>query len=105
MSWVYLSIAGIMEVVWATALKFSEGFTKPAASIATVVGMIISFVFLSQATKHLPLGTAYAIWTGIGAVGAVLVGIFIFHEHVSAARIIFLSCILVGIIGLKITTP
>ena len=104
MSWFYLLIAGIMEVVWATALKFSEGFTKPAASIATVVGMIISFLFLSQATKNLPLGTAYAIWTGIGAVGAVLVGIFLFHEHVSVARIIFLSCILIGIIGLKATT-
>lgn len=105
MSWVYLAVAGIMEVVWATALKFSEGLTKPLATIVTVVGMIVSFVFLSQATKNLPLGTAYAIWTGIGAVGAVLVGIFLFHEHVSATRIIFLSCILIGIIGLKITTP
>lgn len=104
MSWVYLTIAGLFEVVWSVALKFSEGFSRLAPSIVTIGGMIISFYFLSLATKTLPLGTAYAIWTGIGAVGAVILGIVLFQEPVSLLRMLFLAFILIGILGLKYTS-
>ena len=104
MAWVYLIIAGIFEVVWAIGLKYSHGFSKLYPSLITIAGMLISFYLLSLATKSLPLGTAYAIWTGIGALGAVLLGIVLFNEPLNFARIIFLCLILIGIIGLKITT-
>lgn len=104
MAWIYLIIAGIFEVVWAMALKYSHGFTKLFPSLITLGGMVISFYLLSRATKTLPIGTAYAIWTGIGALGAVLLGIFLFNEPVNILRIIFLCLILVGILGLKFTT-
>ena len=104
MNWLFLIIAGLFEVVWATALKYSEGFTKLWPSVVTVCGMFVSFYFLSLATKTLPLGTAYAIWTGIGALGAVLVGIFLFHEPVSLPRLGFLCLIFIGILGLKLTS-
>ena len=87
-----------------TCMKYSEGFTDLKFSILTVVGMIFSFLFLSQATKSLPLGTAYAVWTGIGALGAVIVGIVLFKEPVTAARIFFVSLLLIGIVGLKATS-
>ena len=103
MAWVYLVIAGVLEVVWATFLKLSDGFSKLGYSAITIVGMIASFVMLSQATKTLPLGTAYAIWTGIGALGAVLIGVLFFKEPVSVPRAIFALLLLVGIIGLKFT--
>jgi quaternary ammonium compound-resistance protein SugE len=101
--WGFLLIAGGFEVVWATFMKLSEGFTKVGYSVATFVGMIVSFYFLSLATKTLPLGTAYAVWTGIGAVGAVIVGVIFFKEQISLPRIFFILCLLVGIIGLKFT--
>ncbi len=104
MHWIYLIFAGILEVFWATCLKFSNGFSVLKFSILTVLGMIFSFLFLSQATKTLPLGTAYAIWTGIGALGAVIVGIVLFKESVTPARIFFVTLLLIGIIGLKITS-
>ncbi len=104
MSWVYLLIAGIFEVVWAVGLKYSHGFTKLYPSLLTIGGMIVSFYFLSLATKSLPLGTAYAIWTGIGALGTVILGIFLFNEPVNAPRIVFLGLILTGILGLKLTS-
>ena len=104
MEWVYLVIAGGLEVVWSTCMKFSEGFTDLKYTILTVVGMIFSFLFLSQATKNLPLGTAYAVWTGIGALGAVIVGIVLFKEPVTAARIFFMALLLIGIVGLKATS-
>lgn len=104
MAWVFLMVAGAFEVVWATFLKFSEGFTKPFYTVCTIVGMVISFYFLAQATKTLPIGTAYAIWTGIGAVGAVIVGVFVFKEAITLARAIFLLVLLVGLIGLKFTS-
>ena len=104
MHWIYLIFAGILEVFWATCLKFSNGFSMLKFSILTVLGMIFSFLFLSQATKTLPLGTAYAIWTGIGALGAVIVGIVLFKESVTPARIFFVTLLLIGIIGLKITS-
>ena len=104
MEWILLVIAGGLEVFWSTCMKYSEGFTDLKFSILTIIGMIFSFLFLSQATKSLPLGTAYAIWTGIGALGAVIVGIVLFKEPVTAARIFFVSLLLIGIVGLKATS-
>lgn len=104
MEWVYLVIAGLLEVFWSTCLKFSEGFTVMKFTVLTVIGMVFSFLFLSQATKQLPLGTSYAIWTGIGALGAVVVGIVLFKESVTAPRMLFVALLLIGIIGLKATS-
>ena len=103
MAWVYLFIAGIFEIVWATALKYSHGFTKLWPSLITLGGMVVSFWLLSLATKTLPMGTAYAIWTGIGALGTVLVGILLLGEPAGALRIVFLGLIVAGIVGLKLT--
>ena len=104
MAWVYLVIAGGLEVFWSTFLKLSEGFTKLWPSVWAVIGMVASFFFLAQATKTLPMGTAYGIWTGIGALGAVIVGIVVFREPAGAARLIFALLLLAGIIGLKLTS-
>ena len=104
MEWIFLVIGGGLEVFWSTCMKYSEGFTDLKFSILTIIGMIFSFLFLSQATKSLPLGTAYAVWTGIGALGAVIVGIVLFKEPVTAARIFFVSLLLIGIVGLKATS-
>jgi quaternary ammonium compound-resistance protein SugE len=104
MAWIYLIIAGIFEVVWAIGLKYSHAFTKLYPSLITIGGMLISFYLLALAVKSLPIGTAYAVWTGIGALGAVILGIFLFNEPVNISRIIFLSLILIGIIGLKLTS-
>ena len=103
MAWVYLFIAGIFEIVWAIGLKYTNGFTKIGPTAVTIIGMIISFYFLSLATKVLPIGTAYTVWTGIGAAGAVILGIILFGEPKSTLRFIFLAFVLTGIIGLKIT--
>ena len=104
MAWVFLACAGLLEVVWSSFLKLSEGFTKLGWSVATIAGMLASFYLLSQAMKTLPLGTSYAIWTGIGAVGSVVVGILIFKEPVTAARMFFTALLLTGIIGIKLTS-
>jgi quaternary ammonium compound-resistance protein SugE len=104
MAWVFLVIAGIFEIVWAIGLKYTEGFTKLIPSAITVAGMGISFYFLSMAVKTLPIGTAYAIWTGIGAAGAVILGIVLFGEPKSFLRLMFVAFILIGIIGLKATS-
>lgn len=104
MAWVYLTIAGIFEVVWAMGLKYSYGFTKLVPSLITFGGMAISFYLLSLAIKSLPIGTAYAIWTGIGALGTVLLGILLFNEPVNIMRIVFLLLIIAGILGLKFTS-
>ncbi len=104
MAWVYLFIAGIFEIVWAIGLKYSQGFTRLYPSLITIGGMIVSFYLLSLATKTLPMGTAYAVWTGIGALGTVLLGIILFHEPVNLIRISFLALILIGILGLKLTS-
>ncbi|MBQ9441551.1 MAG: multidrug efflux SMR transporter [Selenomonadaceae bacterium] len=101
MHWLILFAAGLFEVVWAVSLKFTEGFTKLLPSIITVAGTICSFVLLSLAMKKLPLSISYAIWTGIGTIGTVLVGIFYFHESISLAHIICLAMIICGIIGLR----
>lgn len=104
MAWIFLVIAGIFEIVWATCLKFSDGFTKLNYSIYTIAGMIISFYFLAQATKTLPIGTSYAIWTGIGAIGATVIGILVFKESLTFTRGFFILLLLVGILGLKLTS-
>ncbi|KAB2697654.1 quaternary ammonium compound efflux SMR transporter SugE [Brucella haematophila] len=104
MAWVYLAIAGILEVVWAFFMKKSEGFSLLTPSIITLVTMIGSFLLLSIAMRTLPLGTAYAIWTGIGAVGAFVVGIFILGEAASFFRVASVMLILAGIIGLKLSS-
>ena len=104
MEWVYLGIAGAMEVLWSTFMKLSDGFTKPWPTAITVAGLILSMVFFAKATKVLPMGTAYGIWTGIGALGAVIVGIVVFREPAGAARLIFALLLLAGIIGLKLTS-
>ncbi|MBK0080022.1 quaternary ammonium compound efflux SMR transporter SugE [Kosakonia sp. S58] len=103
MSWFILVIAGLLEVVWAIGLKYTHGFTRITPSIITVVAMLISVVLLSWAMKTLPVGTAYAVWTGIGAVGAAIAGIILLGESASLARIVSLCLIVAGIIGLKIS--
>ena len=104
MDWVLLAVAGLFECFWATFMKLSEGFTKPGCTVLTVIGLIISMALLAYATKTLPLGTAYAVWTGIGAVGAVVVGILLFKEPAAASRIFFTALIVVGLVGLKLTS-
>ena len=105
MSWIYLFVAGVFEIVWAIGLKYTQGFTRPLPSVITIVGMIVSFYFLAQATKTLPIGTAYAIWTGIGAVGAITLGVILFKEPIDLPRILFMSLIVIGIIGLRFVSP
>ena len=102
MEWIMLLLAGAFEVGWAAAMKMSEGFTKLIPSIITAVGYILSAVFLSMALKKLPLGTAYAMWTGFGIVGTSLLGIFLFHEALSTAQIFCVLLIAAGIAGLKL---
>lgn len=94
MAWVMLGIAGIFEVVWATCMKYSDGFTNLGWSLLAFAGMAVSFFLLARATKTLPLGTAYAVWTGIGALGSVIVGIILFKEPVTAGRSFLLHCCL-----------
>lgn len=104
MAWLYLVIASVFEVVWAISLKFSNGFTRLVPSSVTIAGMIVSFYFLALATKTLPIGTAYAAWTGIGAVGAIIIGTLFLDEPISLTRILFMILILVGVLGLKFTS-
>jgi quaternary ammonium compound-resistance protein SugE len=105
MHWLFLVVAGIFETCWAVSLKYSHGFTKLIPSVITVAGMIASFYFLSLSLKHLPLGTAYAVWTGIGTVGTLILGIVLFRESISIPQIFCVSLIIVGIIGLKLLSP
>ena len=102
MEWIYLVIAGFFEVGWAMGLKYSQGFTKVLPSILTVIGMVASFYFLSLSLKSLPLGNAYAIWTGIGTVGTVILGIILFKEPFNVMRMICIVLIVIGIVGLKL---
>ncbi|MFB1033625.1 MAG: quaternary ammonium compound efflux SMR transporter SugE [Aliarcobacter cryaerophilus] len=104
MSWTILFLAGIFEIFWAVGLKYSDGFTKLFPTIFTIVTMIISFYLLSLALKNLPIGTAYAVWVGIGTVGTVIAGIMLFGESMSLIRVISILFILIGIVGLKFTT-
>lgn len=102
MSWFILIVAGVFEICWAVGLKYSNGFTKFWPSVFTVVSMILSMVLLSFAIKEIPLGTAYAIWTGIGAFGTAILGIFLFSESSEFVRLFFIFLIVAGIAGLKI---
>ncbi|SFA97747.1 quaternary ammonium compound-resistance protein SugE [Collimonas sp. OK607] len=104
MAWIILFLAGLAEIVWAVGLKYSEGFTRTWPSVITCVGMAISIWLLALAMRTLPLGTAYAVWTGIGAVGSFIAGILLLGETVSVARIASVSLIVLGLIGLKLST-
>lgn len=105
MVWAILILAGLLEVGWAIGLKYTDGFTKPLPTAATLAAMAASFWLLGIALKTLPVGTAYAVWVGIGAVGTAILGIALFNEPANAPRLISLALILAGIIGLKLATP
>ncbi|BEG79153.1 quaternary ammonium compound efflux SMR transporter SugE [Achromobacter xylosoxidans] len=104
MTWIILVLAGLFEIVWAVGLKYTHGFTRLAPSLVTVGGMLISFWLLALAMKTLPLGTAYAVWVGIGTVGAFVAGIILFDESISWLRIASVALIVVGLIGLKLSS-
>jgi len=104
MAWLVLLLAGILEVVWAVGLKYTEGFTKLTPSVITVVAMIASVVLLAHAMRTLPMGTAYAVWVGIGAVGAVIMGILLFDEPVTILRLGSVGLVIAGIVGLKLAS-
>jgi quaternary ammonium compound-resistance protein SugE len=102
MAWVVLVFAGLFEIGWAVGLKYSQGFVRPWPSLATVLSMAVSLVLLGIALRSLPLGTAYAVWTGIGTVGTVILGIAIFGEPATLARVLCTCLIVAGIVGLKL---
>jgi quaternary ammonium compound-resistance protein SugE len=104
MAWIYLVIAGLLEILWAVSLKYTDGFTRFWPSTVTVGGMVASFYFLAQALKSISVGTGYAIWTGIGAAGTAILGIVLFSEPASPPRLLCIALIVAGIIGLKITS-
>jgi quaternary ammonium compound-resistance protein SugE len=104
MVWILLVLAGLFEIVWAVGLKYTEGFTRPWPTVGTVAAMIVSFGLLAHVLKTLPIGTAYAIWTGIGAVGTALVGIIVLGESASPARLACIGMIAAGIVGLKLVS-
>ena len=103
MPWLVLAAAGLLEIGWAIGLKYTDGFTKLVPSILTITGIVVSMVMLSIAARTLPIGTAYAVWVGIGAAGAVALGILLLGEPVNPVRLMFLGLLLVAIVGLKFT--
>ena len=105
MTWVILFIAGLFEIGWAVGLKYADGFTRLWPSVATIVAMVLSVVLLGWAARTLPLGTAYAVWVGVGAVGTAVVGMFLFDEPATVARLASLGLVVAGIVGLKLATP
>jgi quaternary ammonium compound-resistance protein SugE len=105
MAWVYLLVVGLFEVGWAVGLKFTAGFTRLVPSAWTVASMVVSLGLLGLALKTLPLGTAYAIWTGIGTIGTVIVGIVLFRESADVLRLGCIALIVAGIVGLKLVSP
>jgi quaternary ammonium compound-resistance protein SugE len=104
MSWLYLAVAGVLEIVWAIGLKYTEGFTRLVPSVITAVAMIASVGFLALALRTIPVGTGYAVWTGIGAVGTAVLGIVLFAEPATAARLLCIGVIVAGIVGLKLVS-
>jgi quaternary ammonium compound-resistance protein SugE len=104
MAWIYLTVAGLLEIGWAIGLKYTDGFTRLLPSLWTVASMILSIVLLGLALRTLPVGTAYAVWTGIGAVGTAALGIYLFAEPATVARLLCIGLILSGIVGLKLVT-
>jgi quaternary ammonium compound-resistance protein SugE len=105
MSWFFLVLAGLLEIAWAVGLKYTQGFTRPLPSLLTAAAIIASLVLLSLAVRELPIGTAYAIWVGIGAIGAAVLGIWLFKEPVSLLRIGSLALLVMAMIGLKLSSP
>lgn len=105
MAWLYLAIAGLLEVAWAIGLKYSDGFKRLWPSVWTVAAMIGSFAFLAQALRTIPVGTGYAVWTGIGAVGTAALGIILFAESAALPRLVCIALIVAGIVGLKLMAP
>jgi quaternary ammonium compound-resistance protein SugE len=103
MSWIYLFLAGILEIVWAIGLKYTEGFTRLWPSVITIAVAWLSFYLLALAVKTIPVGTGYAVWTGIGAAGVALLGMLLFGEPATVSRFFFLGLIIVGIVGLKLS--
>ena len=104
MSWILLVIAGLLEVCWAIGLKYTEGFTRLVPSVLTGSAIVASMVLLGVATKNLPIGTAYGVWVGIGAMGAAILGMVLFREPATPARLFFLALLLISIVGLKVTS-
>lgn len=104
MSWIYLLIAGILEMGWAVGLKYTHGFSRLMPSVLTLVAMVGSFIFLSLALRHLPISMAYAIWTGIGIVGTVIAGLIFFQESLSPWQVLSVGLIVAGIVGLRVTS-
>ena len=104
MAWFILFIAGILEVGWAVGLKYTHGFTRPIPSLLTLLCVVLSMGLLGLAVRTLPLGTAYAVWTGIGTVGTVILGIYLFGEEATPARLVCIALIVAGIVGLKLVT-
>lgn len=102
MAWVFLVIAGLFEIVWAIGLKYTEGFTRLGPTTITVGGMVLSVVLLGIALRDLPVGTGYAVWTGIGTVGTAIIGIWLFNEPATALRLGAMALIVAGIVGLKV---
>ncbi|MGH9628705.1 MAG: quaternary ammonium compound efflux SMR transporter SugE [Bryobacteraceae bacterium] len=105
MPWFLLFLAGLFEIVWAIGLKYTQGFSRLWPTVGTVAAMIVSFWLLSMAMRSLPVGTAYAVWTGIGAAGTVVLGIFLFSEPATVGRLACIALILLGVIGLKVVSP
>lgn len=105
MAWLILVVAGLLEVGWAIGLKYTDGFTQPLPTVATVAAMVASLWLLGIAMQSLPVGTAYAVWVGVGAVGTVILGIVLFDESASAGRLLSVALIISGIVGLKLATP
>jgi quaternary ammonium compound-resistance protein SugE len=104
MAWLYLAIAGVLEVGWAIGLKYTDGWTRLGPSVFTLLTMVASFYCLAQAVRVIPVGTAYAVWTGIGAAGTAILGMVLFSETASAARIGCIALVVAGIFGLKLTS-
>lgn len=105
MPWVVLVLAGLFEIGWAIGLKYTDGFTKPWPTLATVASMVVSLGLLGLAMKSLPVGTAYAVWVGVGAVGTAILGIVLLGEPANAGRLLSLALIVAGIVGLKLASP
>jgi quaternary ammonium compound-resistance protein SugE len=104
MAWIMLAVAGLLEIGWAIGLKYTDGFSRLGPSLATIAAMVASMVLLGLAVRTLPVGTAYAVWTGIGTIGAVLLGIVLFGESAEPLRLLFVAMIVAGIVGLKMVT-
>jgi len=105
MAWMYLVIAGLFEIAWAVGLKYTEGFTRLWPSAGTVAAMIVSFLFLAESLKSIPVGTGYAVWTGIGAAGTAVMGIILFNESRDLVRVLCILTIVAAIAGLKLSSP